>query len=220
MLGDDRVWGDVAAELSDVAQPSFPRIDQHDTIASMAAAVLTEAPERFALAGHSLGGIVALELLRQSPERVTRLALVNTSGRDASATQLESWATMVTRTKAGEFGEVAAELGHATLPEAHRGAELAARNTAMAETVGADGFLRQLAAQATRPDSRPTLQGVGVPTLVVTGALDHVCPPALQQELAGAIRGSRHVVIADAGHMSPLETPHEVAQALRVWLAH
>ena len=150
MLGDDRVWGDVAAGLSDVAQPAS-LVDQHDSIASMAAAVLTEAPERFALAGHSLGGIVALEAPPTVPRAGHRLALVNTSGRDASATQLESWATMVTRTKAGEFGEVAAELGHATLPEAHRGAGPAARNTAMAETVGADGFLRQLAAQAARP---------------------------------------------------------------------
>ena len=219
MLGDDTVWGGVAAKLSDVARPSFPRIDQHDTIASLATAVLADAPARFALAGHSLGGIVALEIVRRSTERVTRLALVNTSGRNASAAQLESWATMGARAQAGEFDEVAAELGRGTLPEAHREDELVARNTAMADTVGADGFLRQLAAQATRPDSRPTLAGVGVPTLVVTGALDHVCPPALQQELAEGIPGARYVVIEDAGHMSPLESPHEVAEALRAWLA-
>ena len=181
MLGDDTVWDDVAAELSDVARASFPRIDQHDTIASMAAAVLAEAPERFALAGHSLGGIVALEIVRQSPERVTRLALVNTSGRDASATQLESWATMVTRTKAGEFGEVAAELGHAHPARGASRRRASRTETAMAETVGADGFLRQLAAQATRPDSRPTLPGVGSRPWWSTGALDHVCPPALQR---------------------------------------
>lgn len=219
MLGDHTVWKAVAAELADVVRPSYVRIDHDDSVASMAASVLAESPPRFALAGHSLGGIVALEILRQALARVTRLALLNTSAREASSTQLESWAAMTKRTKAGAFREVAAELGRYTLPEASRGDVLVARNTAMAEAVNADGFLRQLAAQATRPDARPLLPEVGVPTVVVTGALDHICPPPLQEELAAGIPGARHVVIEQAGHMSPLEAPHQVALALRSWLA-
>lgn len=218
MLGDRTVWEDVVAELADVARPRYARIDQHDSVASMAASVLAESPSRFALAGHSLGGIVALEILRQAPARVARLALLNTGARKATSTQLESWAAMTERTKAGAFREVAAELGRYTLPDASRGDALVARNTAMAEAVSPDGFLRQLAAQATRPDARALLPEVGVPTVVVTGALDHVCPPPLQEELAAGIPGARHVVIKQAGHMSPLEAPHQVAQALRSWL--
>jgi len=219
MLGDHTVWKAVAAELADVAQPSYVRIDQDDSVASIAASVLAASPPRFALAGHSLGGIVALEIMRQALARVTRLALLNTSAREAASTQLESWAAMTKRTKAGAFREVAAELGRHTLPEASRSDVLVARNTAMAEAVNADGFLRQLAAQAARPDSRPFLAAITLPTLVVTGALDHVCPPPLQEELAAGIPGARHVVLAEAGHMSPLESPHQVALALRSWLA-
>jgi pimeloyl-ACP methyl ester carboxylesterase len=218
MLGDHTVWAEVAADLGDVAHCTASRIDQADRITALAEAVLAEAPQRFALAGHSLGGIVALQVLRDAPERVIRLALVNTSARGASAAQLESWTELARRTDAGEFAAVAAELGLHTLPEARRADDLVERNTAMADTVGPAGFLRQLQAQATRPDSRPHLAEVGVPTLVVSGALDHVCPPALQEELAAGIPGSRHVVLEAAGHMAPLETPHEVAQALRVWL--
>jgi len=218
MLGDHTVWAEVAADLADVAHCSFPRIDQADRIEDLSAAVLAEAPERFALAGHSLGGIVALQMLRDAPDRVTRLALVNTSARGASLVQLESWTELARRTYSGEFAAVAAELGRHTLPESRRFEDLVSRNTAMGDTVGASGFVRQLKAQSTRPESRPHLAQVAVPTLVVSGALDHVCPPALQEELAAGIPGARLVVIESAGHMAPLENPHEVTQALRLWL--
>ncbi|MEO8829488.1 aldolase/citrate lyase family protein [Lapillicoccus sp.] len=217
MLGDRSTWQDVAADLADVAQPSFPRIDGHDTVEAMAAALLAQAPAHFAVAGHSLGGIVALEMARQAPERVTRLALVNTSARDASPEQLQSWAELTARTRSGEFVDVAAQLGRDTLPEGGRDANLVARNTAMATTVGPEGFLRQLAAQAVRPDSRPALSAITVPTVVISGTLDEVCPPALQEELAAGILDARHVVVT-AGHMAPLEAPREVASALRDWL--
>ena len=93
------------------------------------------------------------------------------------------------RTRTGEFAAVADELGRHTLPKSRREPDLVARNVAMADTVGVSGLLRQLQAQATRPDSRPHLAAVGVPTLVVSGALDHVCPPVLQEELAAGIPG-------------------------------
>lgn len=218
MLGDHSVWAGVATDLADIAHSCFPRIDQADTISSMAFDVLAQAPERFAVAGHSLGGIVALQVLRDAPERVTRIALVNTSGRDASTSQLQAWAELAVRTRAGEFEAVAQELGRHTLPECRREADLVARNVAMAASVGAPGLLRQLAAQSSRPDSRPHLVDVRLPTLVVSGALDHVCPPELQEELASGIPGARHVVLEATGHMAPLESPHELARALREWL--
>ncbi|MDQ2796195.1 MAG: aldolase/citrate lyase family protein, partial [Actinomycetota bacterium] len=219
MLGDRSTWQDVAADLADIAQSSFPRIDGHDTVEAMAAAVLAQAPAHFAVAGHSLGGIVALEMLRQAPDRVTRLALLNTSGRDASPDQLQSWAEMARRTRSGGFLDVAEQLGRDTLPEGSCDTDLTTRNMAMAKTVGPDGFLGQLAAQAARPDSRPALSTITVPTLVISGALDEVCPPPLQEELAAGILGARHVVVAGAGHMAPLEAPREVANALRDWLS-
>ncbi len=218
MLGDSTVWDEVVEDLSDVACPVFPRIDQDDTVSAMAQSVLAGAPPTFSLAGHSLGAIVALEVVRRAPERVTRLALLNSSARKPSAGQLEAWGQLARRTTGGDFDSVARQLGNDTLAGPNRTAALVTRNSQMATSVGPEGFLRQLAAQASRPDLLPSLAKVAVPTLVVTGALDDVSRPELQEELADGIPVSQHVVLKQAGHMSPLEAPHEISRALRGWL--
>lgn len=218
MLGDATIWTDVTAELMDVCRAEFPRIDQHESITAIALSVLAAAPRKFALAGHSLGGIVALEIIRKAPERVSRLALLNTSAREPSDEQRGSWAALASRTKAGAFHEIAVELGRETLPASRRDPDLVYRNITMATTVGAEGFARQLTAQASRPDFMPTLARISVPTLVLTGGLDHVCPPLRQDELASGIPSAKHVTLRQVGHMSPLEAPQQVAAALREWL--
>jgi pimeloyl-ACP methyl ester carboxylesterase len=215
MLGDASLWDGVAAELGDTVLPWPARIDLDDSVPEMALSVLAEAPPRFALAGHSLGGIVALEVQRRAPERVTRLALLNTSARGPSDAQQRAWAENHRRTEAGEFGRVADELAEATLGPAHRG--LVARNRRMADTVGAQGLLRQLAAQATRPDSRDRLAAVDVPVLVVSGEQDAICPPALQEEIAGLCPRVTLATVPGVGHMAPLEDPAAVADLLRAW---
>ena len=218
MLGDESLWAGVAARLDDVALPWPSRIDLDDSVPEMAASVLAQAPRRFALAGHSLGAIVALEIVRQVPERVTRLALLNASARGPAEAQLTAWASLHRRTVDGEFAQVSAELALATLPASGRGdAALVRANARMAETVGAAGFLRQLSAQSTRPDSRDHLGAIDVPVLVVSGDLDEVCPPALQREL---VDGCAHaeLVSLPLGHMSPLEDADAVSASLRAWL--
>jgi len=219
MLGDESLWDDVASGVADVAKPWPLRIDLDDSVPEMADSVLAAAPERFALAGHSLGGIVALEVARRAPHRVTGLALINASGRGPSDVQLAAWATARERTEAGRFGEVADELAQATLAPDHRDPELVARNRRMADTVGGAGLLRQLAAQATRPDSLSTLPGIQVPVLVFSGAEDAICPPHLQAELADRCGGAELVSVPGSGHMTPLEAPAVLADHLRRWLA-
>ncbi len=100
-----------------------------------------------------------------------------------------------------------------------RDAALVDRWIDMARRVGPDGFVRQLRAQVGRPDSRPTLHTITVPTLVISGSEDAVCPPALQAELAAGLPAAEHRTIDGAGHMSPLDRPAEVATALADWLA-
>ena len=209
MLGDASLWDEVAPALTDVAHVRMARIDLDDSIAGMAATVLAAAPERFALAGHSLGAIVALEVIRQAPHRVTRLALLNASARPADDAQLKTWAGMRDR----EFATVVNAFAEANARDG-----TLERVEAMAHAVGPRGMRRQLAAQATRPDSRPALPDIVVPTLVLTGAEDHICPRPLQEELAAGIPGARHAVVEGAGHMAALDRPEDVAAHLKTWL--
>jgi pimeloyl-ACP methyl ester carboxylesterase len=217
MLGDASVWDAVAERVSDIAVPVPARIDLDDSVPEMAETVLAAAPERFYLCGHSLGGIVALEILRRSPERVVGTLLANTSARAASPEQQAVWSRWRERTAQGDFDAIAAELARSTLPAARRDeADLVRHNERMAHAVGAVGFARQLSAQITRPDSRGTLGGVdGATVVVVSCEDDQVCPPALQRELADCLRDARLVTITGCGHMLPLEDPDALAGVIR-----
>lgn len=219
MLGDVTAWDDVAALLIAGASARTARVDLDDTVPDLAAGVLADAPPRFALAGHSFGGIVALEVVRQAPSRVTRLALLNTSGRPPSDAQLAAWAQWGERSASGGFPAVARELALVNLPSGRRhDAALVDRVERMGLAVGEQGFLRQLRAQAGRPDSMPSLSSVTAPTLVLSSELDEVSPPALQRELAGGIPGAELHLLRDCGHLSILEDPVGVAALLTPWL--
>ena len=219
MFGDATLWDDVAPRLVDHAATRIGRIDLDDSIGEMAESVLAAGPEKFAVAGHSLGGIVALEVVRQAPHRVTRLALLNASARPPSEAQLASWSKARERIAAGEYDEVARELAREALPD-DQGADpaVAERVLGMARGFGAEALSRQLAAQAARPDSRPSLGDISVPTLVLSGANDDVCPVPLQEEAAAGIPSAEHVTVAESGHMAPLESPEAVAGHLIAWL--
>ena len=219
MLGDSSLWDGVIQRLEDLVLPWPSRIDLDDSVAEMAASVLAAAPSRFALAAHSLGAIVALEIMRQQPERVTGLALVNASARAPVDRQLAAWAGWQQRVAAGEFDRVADELAVSTIPLARRDdVGLVALNRRMADAVGPAGFLRQLAAQSTRPDSLASIAAITVPVLVLSGDLDEVCPPELQRELAEHCPLARLVTIPGAGHLLPLESPAALAEQLRLLL--
>lgn len=221
MLGDASLWDELAGLLNDVVMPWPARIDLDDSVVEMAASVLAEAPARFALGGHSLGAIVALEVMRQAPQRVTRLVLFNASGRGPSEAQQAAWAAWRKRTEDGEFDEVATELAAATLPAARRQDEsLVHADLQMARAIGGDGFVRQLSAQATRPDSLSSVGAITVPVLVVSGELDEVCPPALQRELVDHCPAADLATLPHVGHMAPLEAPGPLAELLRRWFTH
>jgi len=219
MLGSPAVFADVVSELGDTISCRPLRIDLDDTVADAADSVLAAAPPRFALAGHSLGGIVALDVVRRAPHRVARLALMHSSARPPTDAQLAAWAELRQRTETGGFADVVAEQATINVgePGKHR-PELVTRWVAAARHVGPQGFVRQLAMQASRQDNRTWIARIDVPTLVVSGSLDAVCPSEIQEELATAIPGAQHVTIADAGHMSVLESPGAVASALGTWL--
>lgn len=192
---------------------------QDDTIDGMAARILGEAPPRFALAGLSMGGYVALAILRQAPERVDRVALLDTGSRADAPEQAERRNAQIALAQSGRFAEIP-DLQWPLLVDAKRqnDASLKAIVRQMAEETGPEAFVRQQRAVMTRPDARPGLPAVRCPALVLVGEGDTLTPPALAQEIASGIPGSRLVVIPGSGHLSALEQPDAVNAALGEWL--
>lgn len=188
------------------------------TIEADVAAVLAGAPSRFALAGLSLGGIVAMALVRAAPERVTRLALLDTSARPPTPAQQAGWAAARAQLAAGVSArQVQADALEMLLsPGARRGLDRAV--LAMADEVGGERLDGQLAAQQGRVDQRAGLGLVRVPTVVMAGGADAMCSLAVHEEIAAAIPGSTLTVLPGIGHLSCLEAPDLVARHLTSWL--
>lgn len=191
-----------------------------DNMRDMAQAVLRACPfERFALAGLSMGGYVALEIMRQSPERVDRLALLDTSARPDTREQTERRERLLEIAAGRGFDTIPDLLAPALLSRSHQEIPaLRAVIRTMALNTGAAAFARQQRAIIGRPDSRPGLADIACPTLVLSGRQDTLTPPDRHEEMAAAIHGSELVLLEDCGHLSTLEQSEEVSQALRRWL--
>lgn len=190
-----------------------------DSLAGMAARILADAPPRFALAGVSMGGMVALEVLRVAPDRVTRLALFDTNARADAPEQADrrrsSDAAMLAAT---DLRALAAPfIAFMIHPKAGRAVHEVLSD--MTLRVGAEAYVRQNRAVAARDDLRSLLATIAVPTLVAVGAQDLMTPPALAREIADAVPGATLHVIPDCGHLPPIEKPAETAALLREWLA-
>jgi pimeloyl-ACP methyl ester carboxylesterase len=192
-----------------------------DTMAGVAADVLREAPfERFAVAGLSMGGYVALEIVRQAAPRVDRLALLDTSARADTARQLEKRRGLIELARRGRFIGVARALLPLFLHRARLGDdELVSTVKKMAMNIGREAFIRQELAIMSRADSLPLLPAITCPTLVLCGRQDALTPLELHEEMARAIPGANLRVIEECGHLSTLERPEEVSAALVTWLS-
>jgi pimeloyl-ACP methyl ester carboxylesterase len=218
-LLDAELFGHQIAHLADVAEITVGDLAHDDSVAGMARTVLAAAPQRFALAGLSLGGIVAFEIMRRAPERVTRLALLDTNPLPPRPEQLAVWAEMGGLAEAGRLDQVVDRLLPGLLRPGWRADERAERAVrAMADRVGAAAYGRQLRALAGRADSRPTLGTLACPTLVLVGRQDALTPVAIHEEMAAAIPNAVLVVVEQCGHLSPLEQPQAVTAALRYWM--
>jgi pimeloyl-ACP methyl ester carboxylesterase len=190
-----------------------------DSMDAIAARILAAAPPHFALAGLSMGGYIALTMLRHAPERVRRLALLDTSARPETPEQTERRKPQIALAQAGRFAEVPALQFPIFVHHSRQNDDaLRARVRAMAEETGPEAFLRQQQAIMTRPDMRPLLALIDCPTLVLVGDGDELTPPALSQEIAAGIAGSRLVVVPDCGHLSTMERPEAVNRALIEWM--
>ena len=217
-LNDARVWDAQAAGLAAYADIRIADITSRESTASMAAAVLAGAPQRFALAGFSLGGYVALEVLRLAAPRITGLALISSSARPEHPDAVPGREKMIALAQK-DFPRMLAGMRPFMLAAANAGnADLNARLDKMMVAVGPATFVRQSRAVIARADSRDLLAGISCPTLVACGREDRVTPPALSAEMASAIAGARLELIDNAAHMLPMEAPDSLTRAMRRWL--
>ena len=191
-----------------------------ESIAEIAAAILAAAPPRFALAGLSMGGYVAMEMMRRAPERVDRLALLDTQARADGDEARTARRGQIELAETGGYDRIPDMLIPRLLSPAHqRDAALVAVVRRMAADTGAAAFVRQQKAILGRLDSRPSLAAIGCPTTVIVGSEDVITPLELAREMVVAIPGAVLETIADSGHLSTVEAPDAVNAALARWLA-
>lgn len=218
LLCDQSLWQNQVEALADVCAPMIANLTLDDTVEAMARRTLAAAPARFSLAGLSMGGYVALEIMRQAPERVTRLALVNTSARADTAERAAQRRAGMESLKRGKFVGITHGLLGNLIHRSQMETQVGQQMRSMASRVGGEAFLRQQSAILNRPDFSDVLPGIAVPTMIVVGEDDRVTPVSHAREMHAAIAGSTFHLVPECGHMSALERPEDTTALLRTWL--
>ncbi|WEJ33308.1 alpha/beta hydrolase [Devosia sp. SD17-2] len=190
-----------------------------DTMADIAAAILAQAPPRFALLGFSMGGYIAFEILRQAPARVSRLCCLATMARPDTAEQADNRGRVMALAAGGKFDSVAgANFPNTVHPDNVDDVALRSAHLTMARDTGAQTYIAQQRAILARTDSRPLLPTLAIPTAVIVGSADQVTGVDGARQIAEAVPGARLTLIEGAGHLVPLEKPAETATAILDWL--
>ena len=219
LLCDAALWQHQIETLADLAEITVADLTPADQAGSAAQGVLASAPDEFALAGLSMGGYIALEIMRQAPDRVARLALLDTSARPDTQEKMKFRQELIDLARMGQFKGVTPRLLPKLIhPERMADGKLVESILAMAERGGRDAFLRQQRLMMNRPDSRHDLALIHCPTVVVCGRQDGLTPLADSEEMAEKIARGKLVVIEDCGHLSTMERPRAVSAVLRYWL--
>jgi len=220
LLCDKRLWQAQLDGLLHAAECIVADVSTADTVEAMARGILAKMPAGpFAVAGLSMGGYVALEILRQAGARVKGLALLDTNARPDSEQATADRRRMMALAET-DFERVVSALVPKLLSATHqRDAAIVSTVRAMARATGKEAYRRQQQAIIGRPDSRPHLASIRCPTLVLCGAEDALTPPALHEEMANAIPGSRLVMAPGSGHLTPIEAPSLVTHNLRHWIS-
>ena len=220
MMCDARLFGPQIADLSRERAVMLAPITAASRVEALAEGVLAAAPRRFALAGLSMGGIVAMEVARQAPERVERIALMDTNHRAEGERAAAARGPQIEAARAGRLGEVVrGELGPLYLAPGSGRGDILDLVLDMALGLGAGVFEAQSRALMARPDQTETLRALRMPALVLCGRHDALCPLHRHEAMAEAIPGARLEVVEEAGHLPTLEAPHAVTAALKGWLA-
>ncbi len=218
MMCDARLFGPQIAALSGTVPILLASILAHDTVEALAADILAWAPARFALAGLSMGGIVAMEVVRQAPERVAALALLDTNPLAEVEAVKAGREPQIERVMSGGLGAVMIEqmIPRYLAPRAHR-PDIEGLCRDMAHSLGAEVFVRQSRALQQRPDQQETLRAYAGPSLVLCGRDDALCPVARHELMAELLPRATLWIVEGAGHLPTLECPGETTGALKQW---
>src|SRR5947209_9318218 len=215
-----RLYAPQISELWRFGPVSIANHARAGTRSAIARRILGAAPPPCALAGLCRGGYIRLEVMRQAPGRVAKLALLDTGSRDDPPEAQARRRTNIAAAEAGRFSEIIeAQFPLYVHPSRADDGPLKSTYLAMCQDVGPHAYVRQQEAIMRRVDSRPMLASIRCPTLVLVGEQDAATPPALSEEMAAAIPGARLVSVADCGHLSTLEQPEAVTQALVEWMS-
>ena len=206
LVSSPRIYAPVVPALWRFGPVTVANHVRDDTMGAIARRILAEAPPRFALAGHSMGGYIAFEIMRQAPERVAKLALINTQARPDTPEATARRRDMIARAQAGEYSAILDELFPGFVHPSRLG-EAGLRQLVhdMGDDIGVEAFVRQQTAIMGRPDSRPMMAWIKCPTLVLTGDADNTIPNSLSVEMAQGIPGARLTIIPDCGHLPQVE---------------
>jgi pimeloyl-ACP methyl ester carboxylesterase len=219
LLCTPRLYAEQLPALWRFGQVAVADHTRDDSVAGIARRLLAAAPPRFVLIGLSMGGYTAFEVMRAAPDRVVRLALLDTSARPDLPEQGERRRALIALAREGRFAEVIEPLFLSWVhPSRRTDAALRGIVQGMAEDTGPQAFVRQITAIMTRPDSRPGLAAIRCPTLVLVGDKDEATSPDRAAEIASGIPGARLVTVPECGHLSTLEQPALVTRALIEWL--
>jgi pimeloyl-ACP methyl ester carboxylesterase len=214
-----RLYGPQIAALWPFGQVTVADHRRDGEISAIAARILADAPPRFALCGLSMGGYIAFAMMRLAPERIAKLALLDTSARPDTSEQTAGRRIQIAMAQSGRYGEIPDLSIPRYLNAKHqRDERLTTIVRQMMTETGPKAFVHQLNAIMSRPDSRPLLASIKCPTIVLVGDGDVATPPELNKEIADGISGARLTMVRDSGHLSTLEQPEAVNAALVEWL--
>jgi pimeloyl-ACP methyl ester carboxylesterase len=220
LVCDGAVWAHQRAGLADVADCVVADVSRPDTMQDMAAEVLAKAPESFAIAGFSMGGYVALEVLRQAPHRVTRLALIDSGARADYPEQTANRKASIADCRAGRYAAAIETMLPVLLHPTRLAQPLADQVRAMAGRVGSECFVRRQLAMISRTDARDLLRAATIPVRIICGREDRLTPLARSQEVVEITPDARLSIVEDCGHMPPLERPQAATALMRDWIIY
>lgn len=221
LMNTPRLWQHQIQHLSDIADITIVDTRQDTGLADMAKRMLDATPPKFAYAGLSMGGYMAFEMMRQAPERVLKLALLDTAAYNDTPERSEIRRELIALARNGDFETVKQKTYPIFLsPEHLKNPEMVAIASEMCDAIGPEIFVQQMTAIMNRRDSRDLLPDIQAPTLVIVGREDQGTPVAAAEEIAAGIPGARLAIVEDCGHLSTIEQPEAVTALLRDWLLY